>query len=145
MPMTHASRPTLGVGMVGHAFMGRAHSQAWRTADAFFDLPRKPVMVALAGRSRDQAAAAAERLGWAAAVTDWRELIDRDDVDVIDICTPGDTHAEIAISALNAGKHVLCEKPLANSVDEAAAMAQAAERARANGIRAMVGFNYRRV
>ncbi|HZE30648.1 MAG TPA: Gfo/Idh/MocA family oxidoreductase [Actinoallomurus sp.] len=143
--MTHASRPALGVGMVGYAFMGRAHSHAWRNAGAFFDLPAAPVMVALAGRSRDQATEAAERLGWGAAETDWRELIRRDDVDIIDICSPGDTHAEIAVAALEAGKHVLCEKPLANTVAQAVEMAQAAERARANGVRAMVAFNYRRV
>jgi predicted dehydrogenase len=143
--MTHASRPTLGVGMVGYAFMGRAHSHAWRNAGAFFDLPCAPVMVALAGRSRDQATMAADRLGWGAAETDWRELIRRDDVDIIDICSPGDTHAEIAIAALDAGKHVLCEKPLANTVAQAVAMSEAAKRARANGVRAMVAFNYRRV
>jgi predicted dehydrogenase len=143
--MTHASRPTLGVGMVGYAFMGRAHSQAWRTAGAFFDLPYTPAMVALAGRSRDQATMAADRLGWGVAETDWRVLISRDDVHIVDICTPGDTHAEIAIAALEAGKHVLCEKPLANNVEQAVAMTRAAERARARGVRAMVGFNYRRV
>jgi predicted dehydrogenase len=131
--------------MIGYAFMGRAHSHAWRNVAAFFDLPCAPAMVALAGRSRDQAVAAADRLGWRSAETDWRELIRRDDVDIIDICTPGDTHAEIAIAALDAGKHVLCEKPLANTVEEAAAMAEAAERARANGVRSMVGFSYRRV
>ncbi|GAB2807700.1 Gfo/Idh/MocA family oxidoreductase [Actinoallomurus bryophytorum] len=143
--MTHESKPALGVGMVGYAFMGRAHSHAWRNAGAFFDLPGAPVMVALAGRSRDQATAAAERLGWGAAETDWRELIRRDDVDIIDICSPGDTHAEIAVAALEAGKHVLCEKPLANTVAQAVEMAEAAERARANGVRSMVAFNYRRV
>jgi predicted dehydrogenase len=134
----------LGIGMVGYAFMGRAHSQAWRNASAFFDLPYAPAMVALAGRTRDQAEQAAHRLGWGAAETDWRALIHRDDVHVVDICTPGDTHAEIAIAALDAGKHVLCEKPLANTVEQAVAMTAAAERARANGVRAMVGFNYRR-
>ncbi|MGH3382043.1 MAG: Gfo/Idh/MocA family protein [Actinoallomurus sp.] len=143
--MTHASRPTLGVGMVGYAFMGRAHSQAWRTAGTVFDLPYAPAMVALAGRDRDQATAAAVRLGWGAVETDWRALIHRDDVHIVDICTPGDTHAEIAIAALDAGKHVLCEKPLANTVEQAAAMTEAAGRARALGVRAMVGFNYRRV
>jgi len=143
--MTHGSRPTLGVGMVGYAFMGRVHSQAWRNAAAFFDLPCTPAMVALAGRSRDQVTAAARRLGWASAETDWRELIRRDDVHIVDICAPGDAHCEIAIAALQAGKHVLCEKPLANTVDEAITMAEAAERAAANGVRAMVGFNYRRV
>ncbi|MDN3354280.1 Gfo/Idh/MocA family oxidoreductase [Actinomadura sp. DC4] len=143
--MTGTSRETIGVGMVGYAFMGRAHSQAWRNAGAFFDLPYTPVMAALAGRSRDQATAAADRLGWGAAETDWRALIERDDVDIVDICTPGDTHAEIAIAALEAGKHVLCEKPLANTVGQAVAMAEAADRARAGGVRAMVAFNYRRV
>ena len=131
--------------MVGYAFMGRAHSHAWRSAGAFFDLPYTPAMVALAGRTRDQAEEAAGRLGWGGAVTDWRALIDRDDVHVVDICTPGDTHAEIAVAALEAGKHVLCEKPRANTVEQAVAMTEAAERARAGGVRAMVGFNYRRV
>ncbi|HZE32584.1 MAG TPA: Gfo/Idh/MocA family oxidoreductase [Actinoallomurus sp.] len=143
--MTNVSRPTLGVGMVGYAFMGRAHSQAWRNAAAFFDLPCTPAMVALAGRSREQATAAAERLGWKSVETDWRELVRREDVHVVDICTPGDSHCEIAIAALAAGKHVLCEKPLANNVAEAITMVEAAERAAANGVRAMVGFNYRRV
>jgi predicted dehydrogenase len=143
--MTNVSRPTLGVGMVGYAFMGRAHSQAWRNAAAFFDLPRTPAMVALAGRSRQQATAAAEQLGWESVETDWRELIHREDVHIVDICTPGDSHCEIAIAALEAGKHVLCEKPLANTVAEAITMVEAAERAAANGVRAMVGFNYRRV
>jgi predicted dehydrogenase len=89
--------------------------------------------------------AAADRLGWAGTETDWRRVVERDDVDLVDICTPGDTHAEIAIAALEAGKHVLCEKPLANSVAEAEAMVAAAERAAARGVRAMVGFTYRRV
>ncbi|MFF0307819.1 Gfo/Idh/MocA family protein [Streptosporangium sp. NPDC004379] len=137
--------PTLGIGMVGYAFMGRAHSQAWRSAGAFFDLPARPVMAALAGRSKESVAAAARDLGWAAAETDWRDLIARDDVQVVDICTPGDSHAEIAIAALEAGKHVICEKPLANTVAEAEAMVEAATRAAARGVHAMVAFNYRRV
>ncbi|WP_232835659.1 Gfo/Idh/MocA family protein [Actinocorallia populi] len=139
------NRPALGVGMVGHAFMGRVHSQAWRSVGAFFDLPVRPSMTVLAGRSRQRTSAAAAELGWAGAETDWRRLLERDDVHVIDICTPGDTHAEIAIAALAAGKHVLCEKPLANSVAEAAEMAAAAEAAAARGVRSMVAFNYRRV
>ncbi|TDD89319.1 Gfo/Idh/MocA family oxidoreductase [Actinomadura darangshiensis] len=136
---------TVGVGMVGHAFMGRAHSQAWRSVGPFFEPPLTPVMAALAGRSADRARAAAEALGWASVETDWKELLRRDDVQLVDICTPGDSHAEIAVAALDAGKHVLCEKPLANSVAEAEAMAAAAERARERGVRSMVGFNYRRV
>ncbi|MEW2358835.1 Gfo/Idh/MocA family oxidoreductase [Spirillospora sp. NPDC029432] len=138
-------RATVGVGMVGHAFMGRAHSQAWRSVGPFFDPPLTPMMAALAGRSRDRTAAAARELGWAAVETDWKELLRRDDVQLVDICTPGDSHAEIAVAALDAGKHVLCEKPLANTVEEAAAMVAAAERARERGVRSMVGFNYRRV
>ncbi|WP_244311181.1 Gfo/Idh/MocA family protein, partial [Microbispora bryophytorum] len=122
-------RPVVGIGMVGYAFMGRTHSQAWRSVDAFFDLPVKPAMVAVAGRSAEATAQAAEKLGWANAETDWKRLVERDDVQIVDICTPGDSHAEIAIAALAAGKHVLCEKPLANTVAEAEAMAAAAKEA----------------
>src|SRR3954468_13349738 len=140
-----SARPTLGVGLVGYAFMGAAHSQAWRTAPRFFDLPLHPEMTVLAGRDAAKVADAAARLGWASVETDWHRVIERDDVDLVDVCTPGDTHAEIAIAALDAGKHVLCEKPLANTVDEARAMVAAAERAAARGVRSTVGFNYRRV
>jgi predicted dehydrogenase len=136
---------TLGVGMVGYAFMGRAHSQAWRTVNSFFELPIKVDMAAVCGRDAGGVAEAAATLGWRTHTTDWRTLIERDDIQLIDVCTPGSSHAEIAIAALDAGKHVLCEKPLANSVDEAAAMVAAAERAAARGVKAMVGFNYRRV
>lgn len=137
--------PALGVGMVGYAFMGAAHSQGWRTVGHVFDLPLRPVLAAIAGRDAHAVRAAADKHGWAAAETDWRALVARDDVQLVDICTPGDSHAEIAIAALEAGKHVLCEKPLANSVAEAEAMVTAAEAARARGQLAMVGFNYRRV
>ncbi|MEU8952906.1 Gfo/Idh/MocA family oxidoreductase [Streptomyces sp. NPDC048518] len=140
-----AGKRPLGVGMVGYAFMGAAHSQGWRTVGRVFDLPVRPVLSAVCGRDGGAVRAAADRLGWAAAETDWRALIAREDVDLVDICTPGDSHAEIAVAALEAGKHVLCEKPLANTVEEAEAMAEAAERARARGQVAMVGFNYRRV
>ncbi|MGR6973836.1 Gfo/Idh/MocA family protein [Streptomyces cynarae] len=142
---TGAGKPPLRVGMVGYAFMGAAHSQGWRTVGRVFDLPLRPVMAAVCGRDPAAVRAAADRHGWAAAETDWRALIARDDIDLVDICTPGDSHAEIALAALAAGKHVLCEKPLANSVEEAEAMAAAAEAAQARGQRAMVGFNYRRV
>ncbi|SNS90600.1 Predicted dehydrogenase [Geodermatophilus pulveris] len=137
--------PTLGVGLIGYAFMGAAHSQAWRTAPHFFDLPVRPALTVLAGRDAVRVADAAARLGWSSTETDWRRVLERDDVDLVDVCTPGDTHAEIAIAALEAGKHVLCEKPLANSVAEAEAMADAAARAAARGVRSMVGFTYRRV
>jgi predicted dehydrogenase len=132
----------LRIGMVGYAFMGAAHSQAWRTVGHFFDLPAEIEMTALCGRSEPGVRSAAARLGWASCETDWRALVERPDLDVIDICTPGDSHAPIAIAALEAGKHVLCEKPLANTVAEAEAMAAAAQKASGH---AMVGFNYRRV
>jgi predicted dehydrogenase len=135
----------LGVGMVGYAFMGAAHSQAWRVVNRFFDLPVRARMTALCGRDAGRAAAAADRLGWESYETDWRALIAREDIQIIDVCTPGDSHAEIATAALRAGKHVLCEKPLANSVDEARAMTAAARVAAGSGVRAMCGFTYRRV
>ncbi|TCC30038.1 Gfo/Idh/MocA family protein [Kribbella speibonae] len=135
----------LGIGLIGYAFMGAAHSQAWRSAPRFFDLPLDPRMNVLGGRNAEAVQAAATKLGWKETETDWRKLIARDDVQLVDVCTPGDSHAEIAIAALEAGKHVLCEKPLANTVEEAEAMTAAAEKARAQGIRSMVGFTYRRV
>jgi predicted dehydrogenase len=138
-------KPVLGVGMVGYAFMGAAHSQAWRTAPHAFDLPLRPVLTALAGRDAAAVRAAAERYGFPDAETDWHALLDRDDVHLIDVCAPGRLHAEISIAALAAGKHVLCEKPLANTVAEAETMAAAAGQASARGIRSMTGFNYRRV
>ena len=135
----------LRVAMIGYAFMGAAHSQAWRTAPRFFDLPLTPRLHVLGGRDAAALTAAAARLGWEQTETDWRRVVERDDVDLVDVCTPGDTHAEIAIAALEAGKHVLCEKPLANTVAEAEAMVAAAERAAERGVRSMVGFTYRRV
>ncbi|MET7879966.1 Gfo/Idh/MocA family oxidoreductase [Micromonospora profundi] len=135
----------LRIGMVGYAFMGAAHSQAWRTVNRVYDLPARASMALICGRDSGQVAQAADRLGWDAYTTDWRDLINRDDIDVVDICTPGDSHAEIALAALAAGKHVLCEKPLANTVAEARAMTAAADTARAAGARSMCGFNYRRV
>jgi predicted dehydrogenase len=133
----------LRVGMVGYAFMGAAHSQAWRSVNRFFDLPLRARMTAVCGRDPDRVAAAAAKFGWDSVETDWRALVARDDIDLVDICTPGDSHAEIAVAALRAGKHVLCEKPLANTVDEARLMADAA--AAAVDRVAMVGFTYRRV
>jgi predicted dehydrogenase len=131
--------------MVGYAFMGAAHSSAWRTVSRVFDVPLRPRMAALCGRDAGAARTAAERYGWQSAETDWRALIARDDVQLVDICAPGDVHAEVAIAALDAGKHVLCEKPLANTVAEAEAMCEAAARAARHGVQAMIGFNYRRV
>ena len=134
----------LRVGMVGYAFMGAAHSHAWRTAPRFFDLPLIPELTAVAGRNPDGVRAAAAKYGWDSVETDWRRLIERDDIDLIDICTPGNTHAEIAIAALEAGKHVLCEKPLANSVEEAEKMTVVAQAAAERGVLSMCGFSYRR-
>lgn len=140
-----ARKTNLGVAMVGYAFMGAAHSQGWRNAHHFFDLGLTPEMRLLCGRTEEATAAAADKMGWASYVTDWREIIERDDIDVVDICTPGDSHEEIAVAALEAGKHVLCEKPLANTAAEAVRMTAAAEQAQARGVLSMVGFNYRRV
>ena len=94
----------LGVGMVGYAFMGAAHSQAWRTAPHAFDLPLRPVLAALCGRDRAATEAAAQRYGFASVETDWRALLERDDVQLIDVCTPGDSHAEISVAALDGGQ-----------------------------------------
>jgi predicted dehydrogenase len=131
--------------MIGYGFMGAAHSQAWRNVAKFFDLPLQPRMRVLCGRNATAAQQAADKFGWDEIETDWRAVVARDDIDLVDICTPGAGHAEIAVAALEAGKHVLCEKPLANTVAEAEAMAAAADRAAADGVRSMVGFTYRRV
>ncbi len=139
------SRPSFGVALVGYGFMGAAHSQAWRVAPRFFDLPVEPRMSVIVGRDHSRVEAAGERLGWAETETEWKRVIERDDIDLVDICSPGSSHAEIAIAALEAGKHVLCEKPLANTVEEGRRMADAATRAAARGVYAMVGFSYRRV
>lgn len=141
--MTSPTRP-LRVAAIGYAFMGKAHSQAWRNVAAYFDVPPLEQAV-LVGRNAERVAAAAARLGWSESATDWRAVIARDDIDIIDICTPGDMHPEIAIAALEAGKHVIVEKPLANTVADAERMADAAAAAEARGIRSIVNFNYRRV
>lgn len=133
---------TLRVAMIGYGFMGAAHSQAWRTAPRVFDLPKAIEMTVIVGRNADAVAASADKWGWRESATDWREVIARDDIDIVDIVTPGHSHDEIAIAALEAGKHVLCEKPLANTVDDAERMVHAAE---ASSAIAMLGFTYRRV
>ena len=142
MPET-PHRP-LGVALIGYAFMGRAHSQAWRTVGAAFDVPPIARRV-IVGRDEQAVAEAARRLDWEEHATDWREAITRDDVDIVDICTPGFLHTEIAIAALEAGKHVLCEKPLANDPAEAERMVEAARAARERGQVAALGHTYRRV
>ncbi|MGW6293749.1 Gfo/Idh/MocA family protein, partial [Streptomyces sp. NPDC055058] len=132
-------KPRLRVGMVGYAFMGAAHSQGWRTAGRVFDLPLHPELAVICGRDAAAVRAAADRHGWAATETDWRALVERDDVDLVDICTPGDSHAEIALAALAAGKHVLTEKPSASNAGEAREVREAAARA---GTVFMEGFHY---
>ncbi|MBT2514186.1 Gfo/Idh/MocA family protein [Arthrobacter sp. ISL-30] len=142
-PSSPGDRP-LGVAAIGYAFMGKAHSNAWRNVASYFDVPAFEQKV-LVGRDAEAVAAAAASYGWAESATDWREVIRRDDIDIVDICAPGWMHAEIAIAALEAGKHVLVEKPLANTLAEAEAMTEAARAARARGVQSMIGFNYRRV
>ncbi|MET3205499.1 UNVERIFIED_ORG: putative dehydrogenase [Arthrobacter sp. UYEF13] len=134
----------LGVAMIGYEFMGKAHSNAWRNVASYFDVPAFEQKV-LVGRDAAGVAEAAGKYGWTETSTDWRTVIERDDIDIVDICAPGWLHAEIAIAALEAGKHVLVEKPLANTLAEAESMAAAAEAARAQGVQSMIGFNYRRV
>ncbi|WP_203581692.1 Gfo/Idh/MocA family protein [Microbacterium hibisci] len=142
--MTTTTSP-LRIALIGTGFMGRMHTQAWRTAPRFFDLPRTPQPVLLVGRRPDATADAAARWDWPEHSVDWREAVERDDIDAVDICTPGDSHADIALAALAAGKHVLCEKPLANTVAEAQEMTDAAAAASArSGAVAMCGFSYRR-
>ncbi|MCT9626385.1 Gfo/Idh/MocA family oxidoreductase [Pseudarthrobacter equi] len=143
-PTATPAPPSLGVAAIGYAFMGKAHSNAWRNVASFFDVPAFEQKV-LVGRDATAVAEAAAKYGWAESATDWREVIDRDDIHIIDICAPGWMHAEIAIAALEAGKHVLVEKPLANTLAEAELMTAAAAKARARGVQSMIGFNYRRV
>ncbi|MGG7654878.1 Gfo/Idh/MocA family protein [Kocuria rosea] len=143
VPPAHGSA-ALGVAVLGHSFMGKAHSNAWRNVNAFYPTPRVAQKV-LVGRDAGHVAEAARRYGWEESGTDWRSVLERDDVHVVDICTPGHLHADMAVAALEAGKHVLVEKPLANTVAEAERMAAAAAAARTRGVHSMVGFNYRRV
>ncbi|MCP4893212.1 MAG: Gfo/Idh/MocA family oxidoreductase [Actinomycetales bacterium] len=133
---------SLGVGMIGYSFMGAVHSHAWRTVGRVFDLGVDVDMRVICGRNEEAVTAAAAKYGWQSAETDWRAVIARDDIDIIDVCTPGSSHEEIAVAALNAGKHVICEKPLANTVAEAERMAAAAQ---TSSGKSMVAFNYRRV
>lgn len=128
------------VGMVGYKFMGKAHSHAYYDVARFFDLQAEPVMTAICGRDEAGVAAAAARMGWQGHETDWRKLVTRPDIDLVDVCTPNNLHAEIAIAAAAAGKHVLCEKPLALSLDQARRMKAAVERA---GVVHMICHNYR--
>ncbi len=135
-------KKNLRIAMIGHQFMGRAHSNAWRQVGRFFDLPVTPVMKVVCGRDPGRTRAAAEKLGWEEAATSWEEVVRRPDVDAVDICTPADLHLPIAAAAAAAGKAVLCEKPLARNLAEAEQMLAAVRRA---GVVHMLCHNYRRV
>jgi predicted dehydrogenase len=132
----------LNIGLVGYGFMGRTHSNAYKRVNDFFDVGHRPVLKAVCGRSEDNAQAFAENWGYESIETDWRKLVARDDIDAIDICTPNNTHAEIAIAAAEAGKMILCEKPLSMDAAQGETMVAAVEKA---GVPNTVWYNYRRV
>ena len=136
------AKQKLNIGMVGYGFMGRAHSNAFRKAGNFFPLEHEIVLKAACARSADKAQAFADNWGYESIETDWRRLIERKDIDVIDIASPNDTHKEIAIAAAQAGKMILCEKPLGRNASESEAMVAAVEEAK---VANMVWYNYRRV
>jgi predicted dehydrogenase len=135
-----AAKP-LNVALIGYKFMGKAHSQAWRTVGRFFDLDATPAMKVVCGRDAAAVGDFAKRWGWENSSADWREVVARKDVDVVDISTPGYTHRDIAVAAAEAGKHVFCEKPLTFTVKEAKEMLAAVRKA---GVKHMVNFNYRK-
>jgi predicted dehydrogenase len=137
-----AAAPEVGIGIVGYGMMGRAHSYAYTAAPVMRALPVRPRLAVISGRDQEKVSRAAAAYGFESWVTDWRELIRRPDVDIVDICTPPGTHADVAIAAAAAGKAIICEKPLAVSFEQAAAMASAVRRA---GVLNAVGFNYRRL
>ena len=132
----------LNIGLVGYGFMGRTHSNAFAKVNHFFDLEYKPVLKAICARDAGKAESFATQWGYESIETDWRRLIERDDIDVIDIAAPNNVHAEIAIAAAKAGKMILCEKPLAINGPDAEKMVKAVEKA---GVPNMVWYNYRRV
>ena len=133
---------TLNIGLVGYGFMGRTHSNAFLQAPRYFDLPYRPVLKAVAARNEERVRKFAANWGYESYETDWRKLLDRKDIEVIDIASPNDTHREIAIAAAQAGKMVMCEKPLGRNAAEAEAMVAAVEGA---GVPNTVWYNYRRV
>lgn len=140
--MAGTDMKNLNVGLVGYGFMGRTHSNAFLQVSRFFDVPYRPVLKAVCARNADRATAFAKNWGYEAVETDWRSLVTRKDIDLVDIASPNATHAEIAIAAAQAGKMVLCEKPLGRNAAESQAMVQAVETARVPN---MVWYNYRRV
>jgi predicted dehydrogenase len=132
----------LNIGMIGYGFMGRAHSNAYRQVNQFFDVPYRPVLKAVCGRDTAKVQAFANQWGYDSVEADWRKLLERKDIDAIDICTPNNVHCEIALAAAAAGKTILCEKPLAMNGDEGRKMVAAVEKA---GVANTVWYNYRRV
>src|ERR1700761_8076552 len=132
----------LNIGVVGYGFMGRTHSNAFGKVSQFFDLKREPVLKAVCGRDEKQVQAFAKNWNFESSETDWRKLVSRKDIDLIDIASPNDTHAEIAVAAAEAGKMVLCEKPLGRTGTEEKAMVAGVESAK---VANMVWYNYRRV
>src|SRR4029079_11460566 len=136
-----AKKP-LNVGMIGYGFMGRTHSNAFLQAGRFFELDQQPVLKDVCARNAERARTFADTWGYQSIETDWRKLVERKDIDVVDIASPNDTHAEIAIAAARAGKMVMCEKPLGRVAAEGSAMTEAVESAK---VANMVWYNYRRV
>lgn len=132
----------LNIGMIGYGFMGKAHSNAYATVSNFFELEHKPVLKAICARNAERAQTFADNWGYESVETDWKALIARDDIDAVDICVPNNLHKEIAIAAAEAGKMILCEKPIAMNTAEGEEMCQAVEKA---GVANMVWYNYRRV
>src|SRR6266487_2569310 len=132
----------LNIGLVGYGFMGRTHSNAFVQAPRFFDVPYEPVLKAVCARNTDRVKAFASNWGYESIETDWRALVERKDIDLVDVASPNDTHAEIAVAAARAGKMVTCEKPLGRTAAESQAMVSAVEGA---GVANMVWYNYRRV
>lgn len=132
----------LNVAMIGYQFMGRAHANAWRQVGRFFDLPFEPVLKVVCGRQASELEKAAHTLGFDESSTSWADTVSRKDIDIVDICTPGDAHVSVALAAAEAKKVVFCEKPLANTLPEAERMLSAVERA---GVLHMLCHNYRRV
>ena len=138
-----SEKKPLNIGLVGYGFMGRTHSNGYKRVNDFFpDLAHRPVLKAICARNEERRTAFAEQWGFESTESDWRELVKRNDIDAIDICTPNNSHAEIAIAAAEAGKMVLCEKPLARTAQESAPMVEAVEKA---GVANTVWYNYRRV
>ncbi len=134
--------PDINIALIGYKFMGKAHSNAYRQVNHFFPGKLKPRLKVICGRDRKELETAAQQLGWEEAETNWRRVVERKDIDVVDVSTPGYLHAEMSIAAAKAGKHVICEKPLANTLAEAQKMLQAVKRA---GVKHMIMHNYRKI